>query len=465
MKHLREIRKTFVRQLGSNDCGIACLCMILKYAGKETEAISLRVSPPNGHLSLLDLRHVAQTNGLSARCVRMDMEFLNNIKAPCVLHLQGDECGDHFQVYYGMETKSSEKRYLVGDPARGIHYISEEALDKAWKSRAALYLEDLSAKPVNRASSTWHLLLSGALIPTGLLISVPLLSIFIAILGVAWSWALQRGINNSIAETQSHLIEAMIALLFLVTLAKNLFTYVRQQLMIRLNSTVNRHLMLTLISKSLAANEDSGTPHDQMYFKNGVTNTMKMQQAVSAFLSSILSEGSILILVMAALCYQSVIIGLINTVYLVIVTLYILHQFPGMLFDNAHLNELSGSTEKLILRDMPHSAYFQSSGQSGRTFGFHAENHLTYLEFARKVSSRISRNSLVQECLGTLNVICVFVFGVLKLRDWSMSYSAFMVMVILSYFVTALLPKVCSSLFVVYEGIEASRYHKVDPAL
>jgi hypothetical protein len=35
-----------------------------------------------------------------------------------------------------------------------------------------------------------------------------------------------------------------------------------------------------------------------------------------------------------------------------------------------------------------------------------------------------------------------------------------MVTVILSYFVTVLMPKICSSLFIVSEGIEASRQHQ-----
>jgi ABC-type bacteriocin/lantibiotic exporter with double-glycine peptidase domain len=57
MKHLRQIRKTFVRQLGRNDCGVACICMVLKFVGNETGASLLRAATISEQAhSMLDLR-------------------------------------------------------------------------------------------------------------------------------------------------------------------------------------------------------------------------------------------------------------------------------------------------------------------------------------------------------------------------------------------------------------------------
>jgi ABC-type bacteriocin/lantibiotic exporter with double-glycine peptidase domain len=467
MKHIRQIRKTYARQLGLNDCGVACLCMILKFNGNLKEADLLRnsLTSYDQNLSLLELRNMALTADVPARCVRMEIAFLAENTKPCILHLNDNTDGSHFQVCYGSEYGRAGRRYLMGDPARGIHYISEEALGQIWVSRAALYFDSLVSKPAKQANSSWHLLLTAQLIPKGLLMSIPLLHVFTAILGIAWSWALQRGINSSIAGKEGHLIAGMIVLLLIVTIAKNLFSYVRQQLMVRLNSTINKHLMYNLIQDVLIRKRKGGTDDGHNYLKNSVSNMMKMQQAVSAFLATILSEGALVVLVIAALCYQSPIAGLINVGYLLIIAFCAFQTFPRLLFDHAHLNELSGLTEKMILQDIQIPAEIKTSGEQERAFEFHAENHYRYLVFAESVSSRISKNSLVQECLGTLNVISVFIYGIMRLRDESLDYSAFMIVVILSYIVTAMMPKVCSSLFIMSEGIEASRDYKITSAV
>jgi ABC-type bacteriocin/lantibiotic exporter with double-glycine peptidase domain len=460
MKHLRRIQKTFVRQLGSHDCGTACVCMILKYSGQETEAASLRATNTYRDLSLLDLRTIGDQFGLQCKCVQMDVSFLSTNLKPCILHLSDEKSGNHFQVCYGKDDRPGAARYLMGDPARGIYFLPEEQLKVIWLSRAALYFEHVPISPQKQNSSSWHLLLSGRLIPTGLLFSIPLLSIFTAILGAAWSWTLQRGMYSSIAEKEDHLIEGMVTLLFVVTFAKNLFAYVRQQLMIRLNSLVNKHLTHNFMRYIIWQNHFPGNSNDPTYFKNGMSGMIKMQQAVSAFLATILSEGSILLIVLAALFYQSLMIGLINTLYLLITALYSYLTFPTLLFDHAHLNELSGSTERFILQDLTGIYADRPEIDLNAAFNFHAGNHSRYLEYAEKVSFGMSRNNLVLEIMGTCIVISVFIYGIVKMRDMDLSYSAFMILVILSYFITTLMPKICSALFVVTEGIEASRNYK-----
>jgi ABC-type bacteriocin/lantibiotic exporter with double-glycine peptidase domain len=444
MKHLRQIRKTFVRQLGRNDCGVACICMVLKFVGNETGASLLRAATISEQAhSMLDLRDLAGKAGISSRCVKMELDFLRTNLTPCILHLNHAGDGNHYQVCYGAVLRRNCTLYLMGDPAIGMHYISENLLDVSWVSRAALYFDDLPQTPARQARSTWHLLLLGDLIPKGLLFSIPLLHIGMATFGIAWSWALQRGINDSIAGKKDHLIAGIITLLLLVMLAKNLFSYIRQQLMIRLNSTVNKHLMLNLIRRIIENGALTGSS-DQSYFKTKVSSMMKMQQALSAFLVSVLSEGSLVVLVMAALFYQSVIVGWINSVYLTAIILYMVRTFPDTLSNHNYLNELSGSAEKMILMDMLSSEKVRSPEETESVFLYHAANHSKYLDYAKRVSSGMSKDNLVQECLGTLNLICIFIDGIVKLRDESLDYSTFMVTVILSYFVTVLMPKICS---------------------
>ena len=88
MKRLNHIRRHFVRQLTDNDCGIAALAMILNYTGSNAAtALRANVTLPEGGFSLLGLRYLANSYGLSARCVQMEIDFLRKNHSPCILHM------------------------------------------------------------------------------------------------------------------------------------------------------------------------------------------------------------------------------------------------------------------------------------------------------------------------------------------------------------------------------------------
>jgi len=85
MNKLIHIRTTFVRQQNQNDCGIACLSMILNYAGRKTDVPRARnniLIPDSNGLSLLELRDIARKLNLNSRCVEMEADFLRKFQHP-----------------------------------------------------------------------------------------------------------------------------------------------------------------------------------------------------------------------------------------------------------------------------------------------------------------------------------------------------------------------------------------------
>ena len=134
MKNLRLIIKTFKNQSGGNDCGIACLEMILRYLNLDINkypAIDFNTKS-EAEMSLLDLKNMATELGLSSRCVRMEISFLYSIDKPFILHVRNNDNADHFVVCYGPGEKEFAGHFLVADPATNLSFIPESRLEEIW---------------------------------------------------------------------------------------------------------------------------------------------------------------------------------------------------------------------------------------------------------------------------------------------------------------------------------------------
>jgi len=464
MNKLIHIRTTFVRQQNQNDCGIACLSMILNYAGRKTDVPRARnniLIPDSNGLSLLELRDIARKLNLNSRCVEMEADFLRKIPTPCILHMVNANGNNHFQVCYGARKKRNGYEYLMADPARQVYYLGEDELMREWISKAALYFEDLPASLNYKFKSPWYSLFSIVAFPKGLWITIPLLNICTVIFGIAISWVLQRGINYSLADKKESLIIAVIFLLLIISLFKGLFAYIRQRILIALNTAVNEQLVSRFINKIVYGSKSGNNATNHKSIKSNMGEIQKIQNAVLISIATLASDGSLILLVLAAIIYTLPSAGYPNITYIFIVCLLSIKSIPGLSFDYAHLNELSGASENLLTKELE-----LQDGQSNMEFGekrllLHHKNHDHYLRFARFIAIRISKMNLLYECIGAVSVISVFALGLVKLQQQQMEYSSFMVIVILSYFITALLPKICNSLYVIAEGAEAYLQYKI----
>lgn len=108
-------RVPLVMQSEAAECGLACLAMIAGYHGYRTDLLSLRqrfaISLKGATLkSLIDIAAALQ---LSARPLRLELEDLDKLQAPCILHWDLN----HFVVLKQVLRNGSG--ILIHDPARG----------------------------------------------------------------------------------------------------------------------------------------------------------------------------------------------------------------------------------------------------------------------------------------------------------------------------------------------------------
>lgn len=98
----------------TNECGLACLCMILNYYGNQTDLASLRGAPGDGRpLSLEQISNIAESHHLAVRALRGEVEDLLKLQLPVIAHVDFD----HFVVI----DRCSNGYLTLLDPASGRH--------------------------------------------------------------------------------------------------------------------------------------------------------------------------------------------------------------------------------------------------------------------------------------------------------------------------------------------------------
>ncbi|WP_147061360.1 peptidase domain-containing ABC transporter [Kozakia baliensis] len=106
-------RPPIVQQTEAAECGLACLAMILGYYGHQIDLATLRrkYAVSTKGMTLRDMVQIADRSGLSARAVRLELDEIQNLQLPCILHWGLN----HFVVL----TNIKRGKYLIHDPASG----------------------------------------------------------------------------------------------------------------------------------------------------------------------------------------------------------------------------------------------------------------------------------------------------------------------------------------------------------
>ncbi|MFT9381337.1 peptidase domain-containing ABC transporter [Gluconobacter sp.] len=127
-----------ILQSEAAECGLACLAMIMGYYGHPIDIATFRRQQGSSSrgATLQDLVRTASHVGLTSRAVRLEIEELDKLILPCVLHWSMN----HFIVL----VEHSEKQVTIHDPARGRRVVGKAELSKEFTGVA------LEASPSER---------------------------------------------------------------------------------------------------------------------------------------------------------------------------------------------------------------------------------------------------------------------------------------------------------------------------
>jgi len=453
MFKINVLKRTFVRQINEDGCGPACLGMLLRYAGREADASAvIHKEVPAGGLSLHQLKVLANSVGLSCRCVEMQIEYLKNLKTPVILHTVNELGQTHFQICYGYYKSLHKNCFIIADPAIQVHYVDESDLAKIWVSKAALYIDNLNFN-VNPVPSFFGLIRQKAY-PTGLLVMIPFLSLCIASFGISLTWLLQKGLTTP-AIFNGTIIYYLVSLLFIICIFRSLFSFLRQYILIKINMSTNRMVMNQLVSRVLSFKgwKAAGISTE---IRNGFVNVQHIQNAVSAFISIALSDGCMTIILLSSSFYILPLAGVINLIYIFVMFFLETKSLPELLYQAGKARLLSGASEKALIDHVQqnNAPIGPEANQEGYKL-FYSRN----LQLAKNLAVYMSKRHLLLECLGTLNLIFVMGICVFQFESHQLDYESLLLTIIEAYLITSLMQKICSSFQQIAEGADAVIAH------
>ena len=229
---LKHLKKTHVLQLDASDCGVACLLSVIRFHGGDTSLDELRRQSGTHKqgTTLLGLYQASNKLGFDAQGKEGTIQYLKDIQEPVILHVVTPEQRSHYLVCYVWD----KNKFIIGDPAEGIVFLTEEEIEAQWKSKASLTLmpnadfQEASIKQKNKKK--WFLRL---LKPDFVLLRFSIIiGICVAVLSMALSVFSQKLVDDILPSKQIDKLIGGIGLLLLLLLVRIGLSGLRQYFLI-----------------------------------------------------------------------------------------------------------------------------------------------------------------------------------------------------------------------------------------
>jgi ABC-type bacteriocin/lantibiotic exporter with double-glycine peptidase domain len=284
---IKNLKKIHVQQQGQSDCGVACLLSILKYYGGNETLENLRgLSGTNiTGTTLLGLHQAAQYLGFDSEGCEADMEALINHQQPCILHVVIENNLQHYVLCFGTIQQNRELRFVIGDPAKGIEYITKSELGKIWQSKTCLVLlPNENFKTITNIINSkrkWIIELVKQ--------DFPLLSIAAA-LGLAMAIFSQRLIDDILPKKNLTKLNLGIALVFALLLIKEGLSYLRQFFLLRQSKDFNIRIIDFFFSHLLQLPKPFFDTRKIGEFTARLNDTARIQRVISQLAGNVVID-------------------------------------------------------------------------------------------------------------------------------------------------------------------------------
>jgi ATP-binding cassette subfamily B protein RaxB len=223
-----------IYQAESNECGLACLSMVLHRHGHHVSLDDLRsfAGPFPQGMTVADISDVAERKGLVCRPLRVEIDELNQLMLPAILHWDMD----HFVVLERVRRKGA----TLLDPARGRIEVRRHELSKHFTGVA---IELLKGPNLQRQAERKPLKITSLIGPVfGLrraLINLGLLSLGLEVIALASPQAFQVIIDRVLADGDKGLLPVVIIALTMLAALQIFFTWIRSWSIVWMSSQIN----------------------------------------------------------------------------------------------------------------------------------------------------------------------------------------------------------------------------------
>lgn len=295
----------FVLQHDQSDCGIACLLSLINYYKGSNTVEKLRElsGTTKQGTTLLGLYQAANQLGFTAQGNEADLQRLKDHSTPLILHVVLEERLKHYLVCYGYEND----RFIIGDPAKGVVYYTEQELDEIWISRTCLTLcpNESFEKVADLKSNKKQWFLNLLKDDYKLLAFSVLLGLGIAILGMAMAIFSQKLIDEILPlKNITKLISGIVLVAFLL-LVRVFFTAIRDYFLIRQTKDFNIRIIDNFYSSLLYLPKLFFDTRKIGELVARLNDTQRVQRVISMVASSVIINVLVTIVSLGYIFYYS----------------------------------------------------------------------------------------------------------------------------------------------------------------
>lgn len=240
-----HIKKTFSLQKDLTDCGVGCLQSLVRYYGGDISLETLREKSGTSKTgtTLLGLYQCANAIGFNAEGCEADINALIEHGEPVILHVIIDQKYEHYVICYSYHHHGNPQ-FLIGDPAKGIEYWTQEDLEKVWVSKTCLTLkpnEHFEKKEkTNSEKKRWLLNLIKE--DQESIYTIVVLGVVFTVLGMAMSIFSQKLIDDILPKKKLNVLSLSIAFLGFLLFVRVVIQALREFFIVKQSKAFNERI-------------------------------------------------------------------------------------------------------------------------------------------------------------------------------------------------------------------------------
>ncbi|WP_297952272.1 peptide cleavage/export ABC transporter [uncultured Lactobacillus sp.] len=342
------INKDYVPQVDENDCGAACLAMILKHYKSSVSIAYIRnlAHTDNKGTTALGLVKTAEKLGFETKAIQADMSLFDtkDLPLPCIVHVVKENL-----LHYYVVLKVKNDALIIADPNPevGVVKMSKTTFAKQWSGIAIFMVPKPDYKPIKQAKHTLLSLFPKLLKQRKLVINIVLAALLITVISIAGSYFLQTIIDTYIPNDMHNTLIIIAMGLFVFYIFQALFTYAQNFLLTIFGQRFSIDIILGYIRHIFTLPMDFFATRRTGEITSRFTDANKIIDALASAVVSIFLDLAIVIIMGIILAIQNATLFWITMISLPIYIVII------MSFVN--------SFEKLNQKEMESGAVLSSS--------------------------------------------------------------------------------------------------------
>jgi len=228
-----------VYQHNTKDCGVACLLTIIKYyKGDNTfENIRYLTKCDNNGVLAINILEASKKLGFNGRGIKCNIEDLNKIVLPTIAHITINKNYYHYIVI----EKINNKSVFVFDPSHGHKIYTKEEFNKIWNN---IIIELVPNRKLDKLEKKNNIIKDILKINKYFYIIILLISSLSIILTLINNYYFKMLLNNNRIN-----IFILFAILILM---KEIFEYIRNIFIIKLENKIERNISINIHNKLLS---------------------------------------------------------------------------------------------------------------------------------------------------------------------------------------------------------------------